>query len=1349
MGKKTFGEYYLGLDIGTDSVGWAVTNKDYDIERLNGKALWGVRAFDEATPAVSRRQFRIQRRRLERRHQRIVLLQELFASEIEKIDPEFFLRLHESRLQLDDRTQKNLQTLFDGKYHDKYIDQQYHQEFPTIYHLRKHLMETKEKPDLRLLYLGIHHILKNRGHFLFDIDTKGIAGIGSMQTLLASAQNEWEDAFGLHLPLGSETIETILKDRNSGIKEKASSLEKELGIDKQDTQAMAFIAAVSGKTFTLSNLFNDPSLEEAELNKISLKNFDYEENRDALETELVDNLYLFAKVKGIYDLSKLSEMLGDEKYLSWAKIRIYEQHKKDLALLKKVIKKHLPLQYKEVFNDPSTNGNYCAYVGYCKKNGHSVPLESKRCDQVDFNKYINGLLSKIDMEDPDLVEVQRRTSSNVGDFMPKIISKENGVIPYQLHAMELDAILDNAVMHYPFLNESNGQEPTTKEKIHQILQFRIPYYVGPLNPDKEGKTGWMVRKEAGQIRPWNFNDKVDLGASAEKFITRMTSTCTYLRGEDVLPKQSLLYSRYMVLNELNNIRIDGERMSVELKQKVYEDLFRHNPKITMKKFKDYLKTINSLGVVTGIDGDFQASLKPYMDMAKIFETSKLSRQLEEQCEDIIRWIVLFGDAKDILKHKIQESYAISEGQLSQVLSLRYSGWGRLSKKFLSGIQDFDLKTGEVGSSIIEALWDTQKNLMELLSQEHQYTKAITDHNESFGSEEKISYETVQDLYVSPVVKRQIWQALTIVDELHGIMQHDPKKVFIEMARQEGEKKRTTSRKDKLLELYKALKMDERDWVTELGGKSEGEFRRDRLYLYYRQMGRCMYTGKPIDLANLYNETMYDIDHIYPQSKVKDDSLVNRVLVDRLTNTQKGDVYPIVKEIRDNMRQTWNMLRQNGLLEKEKHDRLMRSTPFSDGELADFIARQLVETRQSTKAVAQILQKVFPTSKIVYVKAGMVSEFRQYLKHLKSREVNDFHHAKDAYLNIVAGNIHHTKFTESPSRFIKDIKDKGEKYSMKMDVLLRYDIRRGDEIAWNPKDDQTKKKVIGVLNKNNILFTRYAFTRKGQLFDVTLMKKGQGQHPIKEGLPIDRYGGYNKVKGAYFILVEHDGKKGARIRTLMDIPIHLVKTLESDGEKLKYCEKFGMKNPSIRYSKIKIKSLLEFDGMKMHLTGRSNNSLLFSHAHQLVIPYVMELYIKNLSKFVERDDTFRKFNRNSTLTITKFDDIDTERNTSLFDLLVRKLENTVYSRKLKKQGDDLLENRDVFIGLSLEEQSKLLLEVLKLLRCNRVPSDLSALGKAKSAGMLTTNSQISTYQDVKLINQSPTGVFEEVIDLLKV
>lgn len=44
-------DYYVGLDLGSGSVGWAVTDPDYHLLRSHGKALWGVRLFDTAKTA--------------------------------------------------------------------------------------------------------------------------------------------------------------------------------------------------------------------------------------------------------------------------------------------------------------------------------------------------------------------------------------------------------------------------------------------------------------------------------------------------------------------------------------------------------------------------------------------------------------------------------------------------------------------------------------------------------------------------------------------------------------------------------------------------------------------------------------------------------------------------------------------------------------------------------------------------------------------------------------------------------------------------------------------------------------------------------------------------------------------------------------------------------------------------------------------------------------------------------------------------------------------------------------------------------------------------------------------------
>ena len=58
---------FIGLDVGSDSVGWAATDENFRLYRLKGKTAWGARIFSEANDAKGRRGFRVAGRRLARR----------------------------------------------------------------------------------------------------------------------------------------------------------------------------------------------------------------------------------------------------------------------------------------------------------------------------------------------------------------------------------------------------------------------------------------------------------------------------------------------------------------------------------------------------------------------------------------------------------------------------------------------------------------------------------------------------------------------------------------------------------------------------------------------------------------------------------------------------------------------------------------------------------------------------------------------------------------------------------------------------------------------------------------------------------------------------------------------------------------------------------------------------------------------------------------------------------------------------------------------------------------------------------------------------------------------------------
>lgn len=123
---------------------------------------------------------------------------------------------------------------------------------------------------------------------------------------------------------------------------------------------------------------------------------------------------------------------------------------------------------------------------------------------------------------------------------------------------------------------------------------------------------------------------------------------------------------------------------------------------------------------------------------------------------------------------------LNQEELKKICLLKYTGWSRLSKEFLTEIESAYMNTekenaGEV-MNIITAMWVTNDNLMQLLySEDFDFLKKVSQYNK--GENEKNLKKAVSELYVSPKVKRPIYRAMLIVKEIVKIMGYEPKKDF--------------------------------------------------------------------------------------------------------------------------------------------------------------------------------------------------------------------------------------------------------------------------------------------------------------------------------------------------------------------------------------------------------------------------------------------------------------------------------------------------------------------------------------------------------------------------------------------
>lgn len=988
--------------------------------------------------------------------------------------------------------------------------------------------------------------------------------------------------------------------------------------------------------------------------------------------------------------------------------------------------------------------------------------------ESDFYKSLKEILDKINPEDEDGELLERlKNGVELENLLPIQRGRNNGSIPRQIHEVELKRILENASKYLPFLNEKDSDGYDAKEKIIKIFEFRIPYYVGPLSArhKEDGSNAWVVRKEEGRIYPWNFDKKVDREKSNEEFIARMTNKCTYLLGEDVLPKNSLLYSEYMVLNELNNLSVRGEKIPIETKKDIFNRLFKEKAKVSEKDILEFLKKDfpeiqkEDLG---GFKDYFKTSLKSYLDFKKQIFGSDIDRSDNRNIvEDIIKWKTIYDDDKKMIEKVISEKYPDfykeNKEKMGKIHGFRYSGWGNFSYKFLKKIQGCN-KNGEEffgeGVSVITALWETNNNLMQLLSDRYTFKEEVDKSNIGvMGTIDEINYDSlVKDLYVSPANKREIWQTIRIAEEVKKVMGCAPKKIFIEMARGEDDRKAVDKiksekgRKEFLKDLYANCEDEEKIWDNELSNIDERDFTSIKLYLYSTQMGKCMYTGEKIDLDELMSgNSKWDRDHIYPQSKIKDDSIDNLVLVNKKYNAKKSNDM-LSEDIQKANRSRWKYLYEKGFISKKKYERLNRRTDFTEDELAGFISRQLVETRQATKAVADLFKQIYPKSKIVYVKARLVSDFRKReLDSLKSRLVNDYHHAKDAYLNIVVGNVYNATFTDNIYKWLKENKD--SKYSINS-VFYR-DRKDGNKTVWEFGQKDDKGKITGgtmdvvrsTVEKNNILYTEYSYCEKGELFNEMPKKKGDSAAiPLKSGLRVEKHGGYNSAKTSYFAMVEFDEKKGERVRKILAVPVYISNIMNHNHNAfIEYCEKTkGLINVSVIFSKIKKNSIISTNGFSMRIRGESEPNLSFKNNIQLILDNDSTETIRRIEKLLEKKKTEINEER---------DGISGEALNDLFEKLIHKFE-TVYKERPSNPLEQLKKSKEIFESSeNLIEKATTIDGIVRMLRCdNETKADLSFIGGKKNTGSMLKNTNALCKNKITIINQSVTGLFEKRIHL---
>lgn len=1282
-------KYYIGVDIGTNSVGWAVIDENGNLLKKGKHHLWGSRLFDQAQTAQNRRNYRSSRRRYNKRRQRIGLLRLIMSDMVLEVDPSFFIRLEKTtfldkedkKAILKDNYKMNYNLFCDEDYNDK----KYFKDYPTIYHLRKKLCESDEKADPRLIYLALHHIVKYRGNFLYE-----------GQELHLEPSNKEEDLKILFDILGKnndtvydiseEQIQFILKTVVENISKTAKVDEcmSQLKLNSEDKKIVKeFMRGLVGNKFNVSKLYmhEDLQFDDEDL-KLQFSDKSYEEKITEYENVLEEKMEFIDLMQRFYSWIELSKIVGSDSQhasISGAMVNIYESHREDLRTLKEVMLKIGKKEYDEMFKPTSKNVvNYYNYVNPVACSG----------DKTDgFYKYVKKAIEKSDDSRKD--EILQKIANET--YMLKQTSKNNAYIPYQMQKDELIKILDHQEKYYPVLKEN-------RDKIISLLEFRIPYYYGPLDGNKQ--FGWLIKKkgkENERILPWNHQEIVDVQETAAQFIKKLTNYCTYLPIEKVMPQKSLTCSMYEVLSEVNKIRIDGKLLPIDTKNRLIEDLFFKRKTVKEKDLINWLKQNQlTVGEITGYQKEkaFSSSLAPWIDFKEIFD--EINDSNYDLIEKIIEDTTIFNEGS-ILKERLKKVYNLDQNKIKKIMKLKYSGWSRLSKKLINGIRA-DNKFGS-SVSILDVMKESHMTLMEIINDQDLGFKQIIE-KENFKNETgSFEYEDIENLAGSPALKRGIWQTLQVIEEIKNYMGHEPKNIYIEFAREEQEKVRTTTRVKKLKSIYNDIKnqldVHGKEVYSNLNKQDEKSSIEKRLYLYYTQLGKCMYSGESLDIDKLSN---YEIDHIFPRTLTSDDSLDNLVLVKKKENQRKLDDLVLPLEIRNKMEVFWKKLYDNGLITQTKYYRLMRDE-FRRDQIDKFINRQLVETRQIIKHVANIIENHFEDTKVFTVRANLSHEFREKYGIYKNRNVNDFHHAHDAYIACIIGRYIQIRFPGLEAKYVygqymqnvKKTKNNIDKENHGFIInSMKYECIDEDtgEVIWNP---ERILDYIKCFNYRDVYITKKLDTNNRELFNVTILPndKNSEKGKTKATIPVNKlrsnvrkYGGFSGLQSD---IVAIEGKKGKKIdRRLINLPILL--RYVSIEDQCKYIMENNKYSDVKIIKKIKKNQLIEIDGGLYYLSSATE----LVNAHQLILNNKENEIIFEINNAMIKNDY--SYFENREIEITK-----------LYNLLCDKMKK--YYPKYKGIYEKILTKNIDFNILEIDLKCRVILEVLKILKAGAINGNL--------------------------------------------
>lgn len=646
---------------------------------------------------------------------------------------------------------------------------------------------------------------------------------------------------------------------------------------------------------------------------------------------------------------------------------------------------------------------YLILYSYLKHRGISYLEDAEDSSVSGTSAYANGLKQNAKELASHLpCEIQKERLEKIGKYRGQTeIIDENGekldlsnVFTIGAYRCEIQQIFETQKKYHKELEDEFCDEYIV------IFNRKRKYYEGPGNEYSRTDYGKYTTK----------TDENGNFITEKNIFEKLIGKCSVYENELRAAAASYTAQEFNLLNDLNNLIINGRKLEKEEKQVIVAHVKTSNTinmrKIIAEAIGEKIEEFSGARIDKSGKEIFH-KFDVYNKMRKALESISVNITdfSREELDEIGHILTINTDKEALVEAFTNSVLGLSNDVIECLITLRKQN-GALFSKWHS----FSIR---LMNELIPEMYEQPKEQMTLLTE----MGVLNKKQNEFAGLKYIPVDAAsQDIY-NPVVCRAMRISFRILNALlkkYGEFDE----VVIEMPRDRNsdEKRKRINDGQKLNE--KEMSYIEKKLVSVYDlAISPSDFSAQKqlslkLKLWNEQDGKCLYSGREIDPKDIIeNPDLFEIDHIIPRSISFDDSRSNKVLVYRTENQNKGNQTPYyyLRHSKNN----WSYEQFEAMvinlskkkeygISRKKVENLLNDEDITKIEvLKGFINRNINDTRYASRVVLNTVQSFFNAkqcdTKIKVIRGSYTHQMRINMKLDKKREESYSHHAVDAML----------------------------------------------------------------------------------------------------------------------------------------------------------------------------------------------------------------------------------------------------------------------------------------------------------------------------------------------------------------